>query len=103
MRCGRPKKEDAISISAQREKDAIKMAKMLTEEHMTIRQIAEKTNYCKSTVQKYLTTYIDSKKMQEKVQKSLSSNFNEKHLRGGNATKKMFDEKKKKKNSNHEE
>ena len=32
---------------ALREKDAIKMAKMLTEEHMTIRQIAEKTNYCK--------------------------------------------------------
>lgn len=41
--------------------------------------------------------------MQEKIQKSLSSNFNEKHLRGGNATKKLFDEKKKKKESNHEE
>ena len=26
MRCGRPKKEDAMAINAQREKDAIKMA-----------------------------------------------------------------------------
>lgn len=102
MRRGRPKKDEALATAAEREEKANRMAKMLIENHMTIREIAAKTGSSKSTVQTYLATYIDSKKMQDQIHKSLSSNFNEKHLRGGNATKKKFDEKKKKE-ANHEE
>ena len=100
---GRPKKNDSMTLNNARETQANEFASMILDQGMTIRQVADKVHMSKSSVHKYLKTYIDSASTKKKLDKALKNNFNEKHLRGGNATKKLFDEKKKKKESNHEE
>ena len=92
---GRPKKADSMEINRGRESQAIEFASMIIDQGLTIRQVAEKTHTSKSTVHKYLKTYIDSASTKKKLDKALKNNFNEKHLRGGEATKKMYAEKRK--------
>lgn len=97
---GRPKKADSIAINQDREYRANEFADMVLNQGMTIRQIAEKANMSKSSIHKYLKTYIDSADTQKQIDKVLKNNFNSKHLHGGEATKKMYAEKRKEKESN---
>ncbi len=87
---GRPRKIDSQKINAARELRANELADMIIEQHLTIRQVAEKTGMSKSTVHKYLKKYIDSPSEQKDLTSVLKSNFNEKHLRGGEATKQKY-------------
>lgn len=87
---GRPRKIDSQKINAARELRANELADMIIEQHLTIRQVAEKTGMSKSTVHKYLKKYIDSPSEQKDLNSVLKSNFNEKHLRGGEATKQKY-------------
>lgn len=96
MSVGRPKKDEKKILDNEREQKAVQYAKMVIDEHKTVRQIASETGTSKSTVHKYLKTYIDSKSLQNKVNKAMQSNFNTKHLRGGKATKKKYAEEKRK-------
>ena len=87
---GRRRKIDSQKINAARELRANELADMIIEQHLTIRQVAEKTGMSKSTVHKYLKKYIDSPSEQKDLTSVLKSNFNEKHLRGGEATKQKY-------------
>ena len=87
---GRPRKIDSQKINAARELRANELADMIIEQHLTIRQVAEKTGMSKSTVHKYLKKYINSPSEQKDLTSVLKSNFNEKHLRGGEATKQKY-------------
>ena len=93
--CGRPKKNDSMTLNNARETQANEFASMILDQGMTIRQVADKVHMSKSSVHKYLKTYIDSASTKKKLDKALKNNFNEKHLRGGEATKKMYAEKRK--------
>ena len=92
---GRPKKNDSMTLNNARETQANEFASMILNQGMTIRQVADKVHMSKSSVHKYLKTYIDSASTKKKLDKALKNNFNEKHLRGGEATKKMYAEKRK--------
>ena len=92
---GRPKKNDSMTLNNARETQANEFASMILDQGMTIRQVADKVHMSKSSVHKYLKTYIDSASTKKKLDKVLKNNFNEKHLRGGDATKKMYAEKRK--------
>ena len=92
---GRPKKNDSMTLNNARETQANEFASMMLDQGMTIRQVADKVHMSKSSVHKYLKTYIDSASTKKKLDKALKNNFNEKHLRGGEATKKMYAEKRK--------
>ena len=92
---GRPKKNDSMTLNNARETQANEFASMILDQGMTIRQVADKVHMSKSSVHKYLKTYIDSASTKNKLDKALKNNFNEKHLRGGEATKKMYAEKRK--------
>ena len=92
---GRPKKNDSVTLNNARETQANEFASMILDQGMTIRQVADKVHMSKSSVHKYLKTYIDSASTKKKLDKALKNNFNEKHLRGGEATKKMYAEKRK--------
>ena len=92
---GRPKKNDSVTLNNARETQANEFASMILDQGMTIRQVADKVHMSKSSVHKYLKTYIDSSSTKKKLDKALKNNFNEKHLRGGEATKKMYAEKRK--------
>lgn len=92
---GRPKKNDSMTLNNARETQANEFANMILDQGMTIRQVADKVHMSKSSVHKYLKTYIDSASTKKKLDKILKNNFNEKHLRGGEATKKMYAEKRK--------
>ena len=92
---GRPKKNDSMTLNNARETQANELASMILDQGMTIRQVADKVHMSKSSVHKQLKTYIDSASTKKKLDKALKNNFNEKHLRGGEATKKMYAEKRK--------
>ena len=94
---GRPKKNDSMTLNNARETQANEFASMILDQGMTIRQVADKVHMSKSSVHKYLKTYIDSASTKKKLDKALKNNFNEKHLRGGEATKKMYAEQRKQK------
>ena len=84
-----------MKLNNARETQANEFANMILDQGMTIRQVADKVHMSKSSVHKYLKTYIDSASTKKKLDKALKNNFNEKHLRGGEATKKMYAEKRK--------
>ena len=91
----RPKNSDSTALCEARENKAKEFATMVLDQGMTSRQVADKVHMSKSSVHKYLKTYIDSASTKKKLDKTLKNNFNEKHLRGGEATKKMYAEKRK--------
>lgn len=92
---GRPRKVDIQKIHADHELRANEFADMVIDQHMTIRQIADKVGMSKSCIHKYLTTYVDSPSKKKELEKALKANFNQKHLHGGEATKKMYAERRK--------
>lgn len=70
----------------------LKEAMIFLEDKSTVRDVAKKVNISKSTVHKDLTKklpLIDKEKYM-KVSELLEYNKNVRHLRGGEATKKMF-------------
>ena len=66
---------------------------LLTE--ATVRQCATKFGISKSTVHKDMTERLQNidYSLYEKVRKILNKNLHERHIRGGNATKKRYKEK----------
>ena len=73
---GRPRKIDSQKINAARELRANELADMIIEQHLTIRQVAEKTGMSKSTVHKYLKKYIDSPSEQKEIFNLCMENLN---------------------------
>lgn len=70
----------------------LKEAKYIAENGATVRQTASVFHYSKSTVHKDVSERlmdIDFKLYQE-VKKVLEKNLSERHIRGGEATKKKF-------------
>ena len=71
---------------------ALAVAHHIDETHDTIRATAEKFNYSKTTI------HLDVSKRLKQIDRSLylrirpilDENFNEKHIRGGQATKKKY-------------
>ena len=74
------------------EKRVVDLAKYIVEQNATIRRTAKQFCMAKSTVhydiQKRLLS-ID-RLLYAKVKKILKTNFNEKHIRGGEATKRLY-------------
>lgn len=70
----------------------LREAKYMIETKGTIREIAERFLISKSTVHIDLSKRLKKidKKMFEKIKKILDFNFQEKHIRGGNSTKKKY-------------
>lgn len=70
----------------------LREAKYMIETKGTIRETAEKFLISKSTVHIDLSKRLKKidKKMFEKIKKILDFNFQEKHIRGGNSTKKKY-------------
>ena len=91
----RPTNKDSKKLNLFREESAKKFADMIINQHMTVRAVAEANGISKSTVHNYIHNYIDSKRIKDKIDKELKSNFNNKHLRGGESTKKKFELKRK--------
>lgn len=87
---GRPKKNDMANLWIEREEKAKLFADKITKEHKTIRQVAEDYHISKSTVHFYLKNYVDYKPLKDKIDKVLTQNFNNKHIRGGEATKRKY-------------
>lgn len=75
-----------------------KLADYIETTHSTIRQTAKVFNMAKSTVHYDLSRRLPSINYEQylKIKKILNLNFNEKHLRGGEATKQKFLKKNKK-------
>lgn len=70
------------------------MAGHICKTHDTIRQTAKLFGYSKSTVHNYVSVklrYIDPV-LYEETKKVLEENFSEKHLRGGEATRRKYAE-----------
>ena len=78
----------------------VKEAEYIILTKKTIRQTAEYFNVSKSTVHNDLKNRLPriNLKLFKKVQKILKIHFDEKHLKGGEATKQKFTLKKQKKN-----
>lgn len=81
--------------------DLVKRCKALgqyiVENDATIRQAAKEFLYSKSTVHIDVSKRLKSvdRRLYEQVKIVLENNFNEKHIRGGIATKNKFENKKK--------
>ena len=80
------------------EKRAKEEAKYILYTNGTVRSIAPIFGVSKSTVHNDLTKNLEKidKNLFEKVQKILEKNLSERHLRGGEATKKKYKENNKK-------
>ena len=71
----------------------LQVASYIADTQETIRQTAKVFNLSKSTVHNDLSKRLETvdKRMYEKVKKILDKNFEEKHLRGGQATKNKYE------------
>ncbi len=74
------------------EERAVECAKHIVETGDTVRQTAKKFNISKSTVHKDVTYRLPNvnKNLYKKVRKVLQINKEERHLRGGIATRKKY-------------
>ncbi len=72
----------------------LQVARYISGTQETIRQTAKVFNLSKSTVHNDLSKrlVVVDKEMYEQVKKILDKNFEEKHIRGGQATKNKFKE-----------
>ena len=79
---------------------ACRLAEWIIENKATVRAAAERFGVSKSTVHKDLTERLRQidRLSYEKVRLILEQNKAERHIRGGNATKRKFDEQKQMKN-----
>lgn len=80
--------ENYISI----EKRCIHLAKYMIENSATVREVAKKFEISKSTVHKDITDKLSKIDFQlfSAVQEILQKNKSERHLRGGEATRKKY-------------
>ena len=77
----------------------IKCAEYIVETGCTVRGCSAHFSVSKSTVHKDVSErlrYLDAD-LYERVRKVLNLNLSERHIRGGNATKEKYEEKRKKK------
>ena len=72
---------------------ALAVAKHIDETHDTIRGTAEKFNYSKTTIHLDVSKRLKQidRALYECIRPILDENFNEKHIRGGQATKKKYE------------
>lgn len=82
------------------EKERLQVARWYANTNSTVRKTAEHFNISKSNVHTILLETIDKKattypKLVEKIIKVRDKNIQERAMRGGSATKKMFEEKRK--------
>ncbi len=78
-------------ISGKKER-CVTLATYLIENKSTVRAVAQTFGISKSTVHKDITKSLKSinKELFEQAQKVLETNKKERHLRGGEATKKKY-------------
>lgn len=78
-------------ISSNKERCVI-MGSYMVENELTVRAVAKKFGVSKSTVHKDVTQNLKNvnKELYEKVHELLEKNKQERHLRGGEATKQKF-------------
>ncbi len=74
------------------EERAVDLALYIVENNATVRQTAKKFGISKSTVHKDVTERLQTlnRALYEETQKVLSQNKNERHLRGGEATRQKY-------------
>ena len=82
-------------ISSHKERCVI-LATYLIENHATVREVAHQFNISKSTVHKDVTQALRriNPSLYDQVKTILDKNKDERHLRGGEATKKKYEDKK---------
>ena len=78
------------------EERVLREAKYIVDTNCTVRTCAKALGNSKSTVHKDVTErlYVIDPALWEKVKKVLSVNLQERHLRGGDATKKKYESRK---------
>ena len=74
------------------EERTIRLAQYMVEERATVRQTAARFGISKSTVHKDITTRLKKQNavLYERVQEVLRTNKQERHIRGGMATREMY-------------
>ena len=74
------------------EERAIAIANYIIDHNATVRQTAAEFGISKSTVHKDLSVRLrsDSRPLYDEVRLLLESNMNERHIRGGEATKRKY-------------
>ena len=74
------------------EKRVLEVAKYTIKTSSTVRETAKIFGVSKSTIHKDLSERLlkINRSMYEEVQRILTNNFNEKHIRGGEATKEKY-------------
>ena len=79
------------------EERAVEVAEFIIENNATVRQAAKKFGISKSTVHKDVTKRLKAEEpeLYLRVKEVLDKNKSERHLRGGDATKKKFQTNKK--------
>ena len=84
-------------MDADLERRVISEAEYIVETGATVRAAAKVFSYGKSTVHKDVTErlYGIDRPLYEKVKKVLSKNLAERHIRGGEATKRKYNAKRK--------
>lgn len=82
----------------QIEERAVTVAEYIVEKNATVRQAAKTFGISKSTVHKDITDRLSALNpaLAEQARGVLDRNKSERHIRGGMATKKMYDSKRKK-------
>ena len=78
-------------ISSGKER-SVSLATYLVENHATVRATAQRFGISKSTVHKDITVHLKqiNPPLYHKVQKILEQNKDERHIRGGEATKQKY-------------
>lgn len=81
----------------QIEERAVMVAQFIVENNATVRQAAKQFGISKSTVHKDITDRLlwVNPPLAEQARQVLDLNKSERHIRGGQATKKMYDSKRK--------
>lgn len=81
----------------QIEERAVMVAQFIVENNATVRQAAKQFGISKSTVHKDITDRLlwVNPSLAEQARQVLDLNKSERHIRGGQATKKMYDSKRK--------
>ena len=82
-------------LSTEKERCII-LGTYLVENHLTVRAVAKKFGISKSTVHKDVTQTLKkaNRKLYEEVKNVLEKNKRERHIRGGEATRKKYIEQK---------
>lgn len=87
------------------EERAVRLAQYIIEKDATVRQVAKGFAISKSTVHKDVTQRLKqiSPKLYEQVKKVLEKNKQERHIRGGLATKEKYEHIRQEKNLSRQE